>query len=87
MWVCAVAKAVASSLLDLLDSHGGDGKTPTTHEVVSDHGCGAERVVSVVFYVRLSWMNDVGDFQQIRDKKNDITLRSVLTCCGAPRPT
>ena len=37
MWACAVAKAVASSLLDLLDSHGGDGKTPSTHQVVSDH--------------------------------------------------
>ena len=37
MWTRAVAKAVASSLLDLRDSHGGDGKTPTTHEVVSDH--------------------------------------------------
>ena len=37
IWACAVAKAVASSLLDLLDSHGGDGKTPTTHEVVSDN--------------------------------------------------
>ena len=37
MWACAVAKAVASSLLDLLDSHGGDGKTPTTHEVVSEN--------------------------------------------------
>ena len=32
-----VAKAVASSLLDLLDSHGGDGKTPVTHEVDTDH--------------------------------------------------
>ena len=37
MWACAVAKAVESSLLDLLDSHGGDGKTPATHEVISDH--------------------------------------------------
>ena len=37
MLACAAAKAVASSLLDLLDSHGGDGKTPTTHEVETDH--------------------------------------------------
>ena len=28
---CAAAKAVASSLLNLLDSHGGDGRTPASH--------------------------------------------------------
>ena len=28
MFACAAAKAVASSLLNLLDSHGGDGRTP-----------------------------------------------------------
>ena len=28
LWACAVAKVVAFSLLDLFDSHGGDGKTP-----------------------------------------------------------
>ena len=37
MWACAVAKAVASSLLYVFDSHGGDGKAPATHEVISDH--------------------------------------------------
>ena len=37
MLACAAAKAVASSLLDLLDSHGGDGKAPATHEVETDH--------------------------------------------------
>ena len=40
MLACAAAKAVASSLLDLLDSHGGDGKTPATHEVETDHRYG-----------------------------------------------
>ena len=35
-FVC-VAKAVASSLLNMLDSHGGDGKSPLSHEVDSDH--------------------------------------------------
>ena len=34
---CAAAKAVASSLLNLLDSHGGDGRTPASHEVDRDH--------------------------------------------------
>ena len=37
MFACAAAKAVASSLLNLLDSHGGDGRTPLPHEVDSDH--------------------------------------------------
>ena len=37
MLACTSAKAVASSLLDLLDCHGGDGKMPLTHEVDSDH--------------------------------------------------
>ena len=37
MLACAAVKAVASSLLDLLDNHGGDGKTPATHEVETDH--------------------------------------------------
>ena len=34
---CAAAKAVASSLLDLFHSHGGDGKSPTTWNVECDH--------------------------------------------------
>ena len=34
---CAAAKAVASSLLNLLDSHGGDGRTPASHQVDRDH--------------------------------------------------
>ena len=34
---CAAAKAVASSLLDFLHSHGADGKAPLSHEVVGDH--------------------------------------------------
>ena len=33
---CAAAKAVASSLLDLCHSHGGDGATPTTFDVECD---------------------------------------------------
>ena len=33
MLACAVARAVASSLLDLHLSHGGDGRTPAAHEV------------------------------------------------------
>ena len=37
MWACTTAKSVASSLLGMLDCHGGDGKTPLTHEVDSDH--------------------------------------------------
>ena len=37
MLACVAAKAVASSLLDLLDSHGGDGKTPATHEETDHH--------------------------------------------------
>ena len=37
IFACAAAKAVASSLLNMLDSHGGDGKTPLSHEVDSDH--------------------------------------------------
>ena len=37
MFACAAAKAVASSLLNLLDSHGGDGRTPMPHEADSDH--------------------------------------------------
>ena len=36
MLACAAAKAVASSLLDLLHHHGGDGKAPLTHEVEGD---------------------------------------------------
>ena len=37
---CAAAKAVASSLLNLLDSHGGDGRTPPTRWVLRV-SCGA----------------------------------------------
>ena len=37
IFACAAAKAVASSLLNMLDSHGGDGKTLLSHEVDSDH--------------------------------------------------
>ena len=33
----AVARAVASSLLDLQHSYGGDGRTPSAHEVDGDH--------------------------------------------------
>ena len=33
----AAAKSVASSLLDLLHSHGADGKAPLSHEVEGDH--------------------------------------------------
>ena len=34
---CAVARAVASSLLGLTHSHGGDGNVPAAHEVDGDH--------------------------------------------------
>ena len=37
MLACAAFKAVASSFMDFFDSHGGDGKTPATHEVETDH--------------------------------------------------
>ena len=37
IFACAPAKVVASSLLNMLDSHGGDGKTPLSHVVDSDH--------------------------------------------------
>ena len=37
MLACAVARAFASSLLDLSHSHGGDGITPASHEVDGDH--------------------------------------------------
>ena len=84
MWACAVAKAVASSLLDLLDSHSGDGKTPTTHEVVSDRHAGLSEL-SQWSFVRLSWMNDVRDcgFQQCLKKKNGLT-RVVSTTNWTP---
>ena len=36
MLACAAAKAVASSLFDLLHHHRGDGKAPLTHEVDGD---------------------------------------------------
>ena len=39
----AAAKAVASSLLDLFHSHGGDGKSPTTWDVECDHWLGRVR--------------------------------------------
>ena len=34
---CAAAKAVASLLLDMLHSHGVDGKAPLSNEVEGDH--------------------------------------------------
>ena len=37
MFACAAARAVASSLLDLVHSHGADGATPAAHEVEGDH--------------------------------------------------
>ena len=37
MLACTAAKAVASSLFDLLHSFGADGKAPSTHDVVGDH--------------------------------------------------
>ena len=35
---CTVAPTVASSLLGLIHSHGGDGNVPPAHEVDGDHG-------------------------------------------------
>ena len=37
MLACAATNVVASSMPDLFDRHGGDGKAPATHEVISDH--------------------------------------------------
>ena len=37
MLACTVARAVASSLLGLTHSHGGDGNVPAAHEVDGDH--------------------------------------------------
>ena len=37
MFACAAARAVASSLLDLVHSHGAVGATPAAHEVEGDH--------------------------------------------------
>ena len=37
MFACAVARAMASSLLEMLHSHGGDGRTPAAHKVEGDH--------------------------------------------------
>ena len=37
MFACAAARAVASSLLDMLQSHGGDGRCLAAHEVEGDH--------------------------------------------------
>ena len=37
MFACAAARAVASPLLGMLHSHGGDGRKPATYEVEGDH--------------------------------------------------
>ena len=57
MWACAVAEAGASSLLDLLDSHGGDGKAPATHEAISDHVCARLRGDAIIAAQEAGFVN------------------------------
>ena len=68
MFACAVARAVASSLLEMLHSHGGDGRTRRYAGLVgcvAEQGIGSARVVSVliftpVFFLPLSSTTKVG---------------------------